>query len=198
MRAVIVIVIGVLLLVGGGGYLLSINDDGNAQIAIVPTATVVPTINSTSPTNEPTPTPTPEPTPTIEPVSVGSTYVSTEALASILSNTTYATLRLENYGNADFLVAQSNGTELFYLQSNGNMYSKGDASFNAISIRGMGVLGEMLVKGEATFNNGFAVTQGNISVNGDLSFVGPQTISGSGSVTINPTGNINFNLLTTT
>ncbi|NCS32536.1 hypothetical protein GW793_03500, partial [bacterium] len=47
MRAVIVIVIGVLLLVGGGGYLLSINDDGNAQIAIVPTATVVPTINST-------------------------------------------------------------------------------------------------------------------------------------------------------
>jgi len=172
-------------MIGGGAYYMSLQD-GNGEIAITPT----PTAND--PTVPDASTSTVEPTPTDVPVSVGATHVSPESLASILSNPTYATLRLENYGFADFLVAQSNGTELFYLQGNGNIYSKGDASFNAISIRGMGVLGEMLVRGGATFNDGLAITQGTLSLDGDLSFSGPHTISGSGSLTINPTGNINF------
>ncbi|PIZ46985.1 hypothetical protein COY32_02555, partial [candidate division WWE3 bacterium CG_4_10_14_0_2_um_filter_41_14] len=185
MRLIFFALVAILIMIGGGAYYMSLQD-GNGEIAITPT----PTAND--PTVPDASTSTVEPTPTDVPVSVGATHVSPESLASILSNPTYATLRLENYGFADFLVAQSNGTELFYLQGNGNIYSKGDASFNAISIRGMGVLGEMLVRGGATFNDGLAITQGTLSLDGDLSFSGPHTISGSGSLTINPTGNINF------
>ncbi|PIZ47334.1 hypothetical protein COY32_01860, partial [candidate division WWE3 bacterium CG_4_10_14_0_2_um_filter_41_14] len=188
MRNLILAVLVVIFFTLGGAYFLSIQDDGGVPIVAVPQPTVGAT--HVSPANGPTVSD--EPTPTGVPVSVGATHVSPESLASILSNPTYATLRLENYGFADFLVAQSNGVELFYLQGNGNIYSKGDASFNAISIRGIGVLGEMLVKGSAKFNNGLAITQGTLSINGDLSFVGPHTISGTGALTINPTGNINF------
>ncbi|PIZ46709.1 hypothetical protein COY32_02955, partial [candidate division WWE3 bacterium CG_4_10_14_0_2_um_filter_41_14] len=130
MRLIFFALVAILIMIGGGAYYMSLQDD-NGEVAITPTESVMPTVVSTptsssgGSTIDPTPTPTPTSTDGqtqgSAPTDVGSLHTAPE-LGTILKNPTYATLRLENYGEftstpsgggPDFLVAQSNGVELF-------------------------------------------------------------------------------------
>lgn len=120
--------------------------------------------------------------------------VAASHAASIFSSGKYANLRLENFGKPDYIVAQDNGKGVFYLQPGGNVFSEGSFNFADGVVRG-----GLRVEGDATLVNNLSIggdtfkvepTKGQVTVKGDFQVDGNRTIRGTGSLTINPTGNL--------
>jgi len=149
--------------------------------------------------------------------------------AAVFSDYKYATMRLENFAlevngewvGPDFLVAQSRGQGVFYLQSGGDYWALGGGNVQwmivrdelnvegastlatlsvlgpatfakTIDVSGLSTLASTLTTGDAQFQGGIRVTDGDVVINGDLKVTGPQTFSGTGSLTLDPNGNLYF------
>ncbi|PIX87831.1 MAG: hypothetical protein COZ31_08355, partial [Nitrospirae bacterium CG_4_10_14_3_um_filter_44_29] len=117
------------------------NNQGDSSV-ITPEITITSgVISNATTTNTPQPTLDPfstiTPIPTVAPVSLSLNDLS-------LEDPMYAAWHLDNQGyqnesgkwmGRDYLVAQSRGVELFFLQAGGSIYSAGDLSFNSGTFR---------------------------------------------------------------
>ncbi|PJA38296.1 hypothetical protein CO180_03855, partial [candidate division WWE3 bacterium CG_4_9_14_3_um_filter_41_6] len=147
--------------------------------------------------------------------------------AAIFSDTKYATMRLDNFAlevdgewiGPDFLVAQSRGEGVFYVQAGGSFWALGNGSVSSFTVRdglvvsgssqlsdltvkgtsvfdrdvklnGLTTLAKSLTTGDAEFAGGIRVTNGDITLDGNFIVDGPQSIVGSGTLMINPNGNL--------
>lgn len=120
----------------------------------------------------------------ITPDGVGS-YQSFTGAGSF-ADEVYATLRLENYGTKqsdgswsgpDFLVAQSNGKGVFYIQSGGNLFTQGNINANNGLIRNnlnvvqdIDLGGGLTAEKDVTATNFVGNLLGNVTSKGNSSF----------------------------
>ena len=189
------------------------NNQGDSSV-ITPEITITSgVISNATTTNTPQPTLDPfstiTPIPTVAPVSLSLNDLS-------LEDPMYAAWHLDNQGyqnesgkwmGRDYLVAQSRGVELFFLQAGGSIYSAGDLSFNSGTFRSnLTVAGNVILQNALNVENGLTIPHGNITLGegnifldhltgnirlmGDLHLVGDRKITGTGTLTIDPTSTL--------
>ncbi len=176
--AVVIISGWVIWQVGGAGRGVEIDLESMlgkpvpTPIAQYPTSTplaevtVVPTLSSPIPTSVPSPTVEPEDNRSSE------EHIGLAESPGPVVETPSTPLRLENYGLNDFLIAQSNETELFYIQPGGNVYSAGDFSFGSGTLRDdLTVLDTGNFKHLRASDTSYLAaieSAGNVTIDGDL------------------------------